>query len=82
MKYDVLFDESLTIVGLSNDAQGCDLEWVGKNGVTRIEVVSECGQMARVPWFAVYRGDVLFQMFNAAQVGSVIYAAPTKEETP
>ena len=39
---------------------------VGTNGVTRIELYNENGQMSYVPWIAVYKGDFLWQRFDAA----------------
>lgn len=39
---------------------------VGQIGVTKIEVVMEAGQIGMVPWFAVWRDDVLFEKWNAA----------------
>lgn len=46
---------------------------VGEGGTTKIVVVMENGQMAGVPWFAVFAGDKLRGKFNAALVNSVEY---------
>ena len=43
----------------------------GKNNIEKIEVVMEYGQMAGVPWFAVWiNGEVKFK-HNAAHIASV-----------
>lgn len=44
---------------------------VGKHGVEKIVVVMECGQMAGVPWFAVWRNGEINQKFNAAHTDGV-----------
>lgn len=38
----------------------------GVNGVTRIELYNENGQMSYVPWAAVYKGDFLFMRIDLA----------------
>ena len=38
----------------------------GKEGVTHIEVYEERGQMANVPFLAVYQGEFLWQRISAA----------------
>jgi hypothetical protein len=54
---------------------------VGFHDVERIEVVQENGQMARVPWFAVYGADdLLICMVNAAHVQQVDFYPPSPEE--
>jgi hypothetical protein len=44
---------------------------VGQFGVEKIVVVHECGQMAGVPWFAVYKNGKIDQKFNAASLDGV-----------
>lgn len=46
---------------------------VGHNGVTRISVYMELGQMAMVPWFNVWSGDEVICRVNAAFVSTVEY---------
>ena len=40
--------------------------FVGSNGVTKIVPYHENGQMAAVPWFAVYCGDEIWRRYDAA----------------
>ena len=46
---------------------------VGLANVTRIVAYTENGQMAEVPWFAVYSGPHLTKRINAAHVVEVLY---------
>ena len=46
---------------------------VGHQGITRIVVVYEGGQGGGVPWFALYKGDKLFQKYNGALIEGVEY---------
>lgn len=46
---------------------------VGRDGITRISVVDETGEMAYVPWFEVWKGDALYCRTNAAYVSEVYY---------
>lgn len=68
------------IQGLTNEAQGCNIAWVGRDGVTKIALTMERGEMSIVPWFAVYKGDRLAAMHPAVQVGGVHYREPTDED--
>ena len=43
----------------------------GRNGITRITVVMENGQMAGVPWFAAWKGDTIAFKYNGAMVEGV-----------
>ena len=47
---------------------------IGSIGVTKIKVVMEPGQMGMVPWFEVWRDDVLFEKWNAALMLGAEYA--------
>ena len=68
-----MMDDKRPIQGLFfDDAQGTQLV-VGSDGVTKIEVYGENGEMALVPWFSVYRGEVISVRVNAARIGSVAY---------
>jgi len=44
---------------------------LGKNGVEKITVIMENGQMAKVPWFAVWRNGVIDDKHNASYVERV-----------
>lgn len=44
---------------------------VGQNGVEKITVVMECGQMAGVPWFAVWKDGKIVYKHNGAMLESV-----------
>jgi len=46
---------------------------VGDDGITKIEVYAEYGQMAGAPWLAVYKGEHLLVRMNAAHVEGVEY---------
>ena len=50
----------------------CDIV-VGTDDVTRIEVIMENGQMAGVPWFAVFNGDRMISKWNGAHIEGVGY---------
>ncbi len=45
-------------------------EWsgisIGEKGVTEITVYQEPGQMGYVNWFAIYKGDFLWQRIDAS----------------
>ncbi len=43
---------------------------VGKN-CEKITVILECGQMARVPWFAVWKHGKIVSKFNGAMLQGV-----------
>lgn len=38
---------------------------VGRNGITEIKQYFENGQMAAVPWFAIYKGENIFTRMDA-----------------
>ena len=44
---------------------------VGKNGCTKITVIMEYGQMARVPWFAVWDDHKITYKYNGAHLEGV-----------
>ena len=46
---------------------------VGQNGVEKITVVMECGQMARVPWFAVWINGKINDKYNGAMLEGVSF---------
>lgn len=53
-------------------------EWwaVGRGNTTRIEAYHENGQMALVPWLAIYEGDEIVFRVNGAAVEYIGYDAP------
>ena len=53
---------------------------VGSFGVTKIEAYREAGQGGYVPWFAVWKGDFLYQRVNGATVTGVEYRSNTESE--
>lgn len=46
---------------------------VGQFGITKIEAYGENGMHCDLPWFRVYKGDVLIQRVNAKSVSTVRY---------
>ena len=46
---------------------------VGQNSVTSIIVAMENGQMASVPWFEVWTGNILSAKYNGAKILGVEY---------
>jgi hypothetical protein len=42
---------------------------VGSCGITKIEIYLEDGQMAGVPWCAIYHGDEIKNRFDMAGMG-------------
>jgi len=64
--------------GITGSAQGYLANYwasgqfkVGEQKVTKIVVVMENGQMAGVPWFAVYREETLWHKCNGALLEGV-----------
>lgn len=66
-----LIDETSEIIGLYHQ------EWsihVGQDSIAHIRVYHENGQMALVPWFAVYDKDMrILQRISAANITGVTY---------
>jgi len=54
---------------------------VGTCGTTKIEAYREAGQGGYVPWFAVWKGEHLFQRVNGATVAGVQYAPNAEHDT-
>ena len=68
--------EKQQIAGLVIDQNQRVDDWnpaVGYSGVTRIERADENGEMARVPWFAIYVDDKLVSRVNGKYVVEVCY---------
>ena len=68
MKFD---DQEIT--GLHLSPPNYDYHGVGRNAVEKITVEYACGQMAEVPWFAVWRHGKVWRRVNAALVEEVAY---------
>jgi hypothetical protein len=61
-------DENITGIYLSGN------ETISVGGkVTKIVVVMEYGQMAGVPWLAVFEGDKMSAKYNASMIEGVLY---------
>jgi hypothetical protein len=72
-----LTKETRTISSLAIDYNQRVADWnpsLGANGVTKIEAYDEVGQMAYVPWFAIYVGNEIVRRVNAVYVVEVVYA--------
>jgi len=52
----------------TNDTEGNYFK-VGINGVTKITIYYECGQMAAVAWAAIYQGDFIKWRCDMAGMG-------------
>lgn len=46
---------------------------VGSIGITKIQAYREYGQLGFVAWFAVFKGDVVWQRINGAFLAGVKY---------
>lgn len=62
-------DERVQAIYFPND----EVIRVGEVRVTKIKVVMENGQMAGVPWLAVYEGEKVTAKYNAALLEGVGY---------
>lgn len=65
--------ESVIVSAWNHDGQDAT---VGMRGVTAITLASENGQMAKVPWLRVWKGDHLHMRLNVALLLSIEYAPP------
>ena len=81
---DIKGTEIEVIIGLEFPIDRADI-WVGgylydrgASLVTKIEVYQETGQMAHVPWFAVYSGRKILARVNAAHV-AIVHTKPVGE---
>lgn len=52
---------------------GAESYTVGRGGVEKITVVMEKGQMAKVPWFAIWERGKITSKHNGALIESVLY---------
>ena len=46
---------------------------VGRENITKIELYFENGQMAEVPWLAIYEGNAIAFRINCAAVAYICY---------
>ena len=60
---ETILEDKRTIVGL---AEGQWFARVGDDDITKIVAYAETGQRAYVPWFAIFKGDVLTHRIDAA----------------
>jgi hypothetical protein len=75
MKDQITKDER-TISGLVIDDNQRAYDWnptVGNNGITKIVAYDEAGEMAYVPWFAIYADDNLVRRVNGKYVVEISY---------
>ncbi len=74
LKYTALSKDTRPIVFIETpDSHSHAWHRVGENGVTRISVFDENGEMAHVPWFEVWKGNALYARVNAKYVCEVRY---------
>jgi hypothetical protein len=67
----ILAQDQREIKSVENHA-GCLLCRVGTNDITKIEVYDEHGQMAMIPWLAIYQNDKIIARMDAANK-TIIY---------
>lgn len=65
-----VMDDPRTITTVSVDGYSWN---VGQNGITRIVVYQERGEMSYVPWFAIYCGEMITERINGKMVMGVQY---------
>jgi hypothetical protein len=58
------------------DHAQCTVAKVGQDGVTKIVLYNENGQMCYVPWAAIYKGDFLWQRVDLAGMRIIYSEAP------
>lgn len=63
----------LRIKGLTCDVAQTNFAWVGQDGVTEIRYSQEPGEHSRVPWFSVWKGDIMSAMVNGSHVSCIHY---------
>ena len=47
--------------------------YLGSGGITKIIAYAEAGEMSNVPWFEVWKDEVIYSRVNAAKVAQVEY---------
>ena len=68
----IVYDER-PVSALYFEGEGAGRIKVGESGVTAIVAYEEFGEMAGVPWFAIYKGDKIKERWPARMCG-VVYA--------
>jgi len=67
-----IVNDKREILQLACDIAQVDIASVGRNGVTKIVAYEEPGQMAMIPYLAIYKGNFLVERIPAYQV-RIIY---------
>ena len=57
--------EIYQVVLRSGNIEDYEIYTTGKNGITKIVQYFENGQMAAVPWFAIYKGENIITRMDA-----------------
>jgi len=65
------------ILYVSCDMIQQDIYIVGIDGVTKIDLYHENGQMGYVPWLAIYKGDFLYARMDASHM-RIVYKEASK----
>lgn len=73
-----LLEDNRKIISIHSNTETAFYATVGDDNITKIEVYPEKGQMAEVPWFAIYAGDEIVGRVDAMGLG-VIYEPKNKE---
>ena len=73
MEIGTLLTDKRPILFVADATEGQCGPWVGHEGVTKIEVYQDFGEGAMVPWFAVWKGDVLAARLQATKFATVSY---------
>lgn len=70
---EVIFDNEHLIKSVCTIGENFKLWNVGERGITKIIPYREAGQMAHVPWLAIYRGDNIVLRVNCIAVEFIEY---------
>lgn len=70
---DSLVNDTRLIQFVTTAGDGGEFMAVGKEGITKIAPYTENGQMAAVPWLAIYKGDDIIVRVNCAAVEYIFY---------
>ena len=73
MNHTMLSNDTRPICQIVMNADHQTAHTVGRFGVTKISAVDETGEMAHVPWFEVWKSDVLYARVNSKYVSEVLY---------
>lgn len=72
-----LSEDKRAIACITYDDEDGSAWYVGQGGVTRIEPYDEYGEMAPVPWLAVYKAEFVLARVPARKV-TVVYQEPVR----